>query len=113
MSNNTLQSNPSLSSNRDLKDFNPLKHFSQDNYKNNYPGCNDFLTEDSPHLYQVTKIELTSTLDNLRCRSSFLSVNFENFFEPLKLVAMSKFSGFGRFSSAQNLISIAGKLQSL
>ena len=65
MSNNTLQSNPSLSSNRDLKDFNPLKHFSQDNYKNNYPGCNDFLTEDSPHLYQVTKIELTSTLDNL------------------------------------------------
>ena len=65
MSNNTLQSNPSLSSNRDLKDFNPLKHFSQDNYKNNYPGCNDFLTEDSPHLYQVTKIELTLTLDNL------------------------------------------------
>ena len=65
MSKNTLQSNPSLSSNRDLKDFNPLKHFSQDNYKNNYPGCNDFLTEDSPHLYQVTKIELTSTLDNL------------------------------------------------
>ena len=65
MSTNTLQSNPSLSSNRDLKDFNPLKHFSQDNYKNNYPGCNDFLTEDSPHLYQVTKSELTSTLDNL------------------------------------------------
>ena len=65
MSKNTLQSNPSLSSNRDLKDFNPLKHFSQDNYKNNYPGCNDFLTEDSPHLYQVTKSELTSTLDNL------------------------------------------------
>ncbi len=66
MSKNHLQINTSLSSNRDRsKEFDAVKHFSQDNYKNNYPGCNDFLAEDSPRLYPVTKSELTSTLDNL------------------------------------------------